>query len=109
MGMPAIPAGAFMDRNSLLTVTCPSSVEFVGSRAFFTCKSLISVTFAHGLIAVNSAAFYACRSLKYVSLPDTLALLGPGAFDVSSRAHSTAKDSPGPRRWQAHSQSAMAV
>ncbi|EOD12906.1 hypothetical protein EMIHUDRAFT_213145 [Emiliania huxleyi CCMP1516] len=50
-------------------------------RAYFTCKSLISVTFAHGLIAVNSAAFYACRSLKYVSLPDTLALLGPGAFE----------------------------
>jgi len=84
MGMPAIPAGAFMDRNSLLTVTCPSSVEFVGSRAFFTCKSLISVTFAHGLIAVNSAAFYACRSLKYVSLPDTLAILGPGAFEACS-------------------------
>mmetsp|Transcript_36123 Transcript_36123/g.120927 ORF Transcript_36123/g.120927 Transcript_36123/m.120927 type:complete len:319 (-) Transcript_36123:251-1207(-) len=83
-GMPSIPAGAFMDRNSLLTVICPSSVKVVGSRAFFTCKSLISVTFAHGPIAVNSAAFYACRSLKYVSLPNTLAILGPGAFEACS-------------------------
>ncbi len=92
--------------SSYTSVVMPSSVERIGTRAFYGCEGLVSVTLPEGLASVEDEAFRhcpalagidlgsvsfigfeafrECRSLVEVVIPDSVTFLGAGAFYVCS-------------------------
>lgn len=78
----AIADGAFANSSSLVSVSIPATVEFIGASAFENCTSLKSVTFGENslLETVENHAFYGCKGLTAVMLPANVENLGAGAF-----------------------------
>ena len=84
LGLPVISIGnsAFEDRESLISVTIPSSVTSIGSRAFYGCDNLTTVTFGENsqLTTIGSYAFYWCSSLTLITIPNSVTTIGISAF-----------------------------
>lgn len=78
----AIGADTFIEKN-IESVTIPSSVTSIGSRAFYNCDSLSSVTFGKDsqLTSIGNIAFYKCTSLTSVTIPSRVTSIGDGSFD----------------------------
>ena len=68
--------------SALTSIEIPSSVTTIDSKAFWSCTSLTSVTFAEGstLTSIGDDAFYACKALTSITLPSTLTSIGKRAF-----------------------------
>lgn len=58
----AIGDGAFVDCDSLTSVSLPNGLQSVGDKAFMRCGSLTSVSFPDGLQSVGDSAFYGCSA-----------------------------------------------
>ena len=63
-------------------VVIPDSVTIIGSNAFFYCNNITSVVFGSNLSEIRGYSFAQCYSLEHISnLPETLTVLDKGAFD----------------------------
>lgn len=99
----SIGDGAFLDNDSLASVTIPGGVTFLGASAFESCSALGSVTILgkipgirdstfsncgeltnvvmpSSVQSISDFAFYSCEKLDGVTLPANLASLGRFAF-----------------------------
>ncbi len=82
-GKPVTSIGydyAFLNCSALISVTIPSSVTSIGSRAFFNCNSLTSVTIPSSVTSIGDLVFLNCSSLTSVTIPEGLTSIGQGAF-----------------------------
>ena len=101
-GLLRIGEGAFKGCKSLLQVVVPSSVNYLGERAFYesaklrkvvfnevntidneafgSCTDLKEVLFKEGLQGVGKASFSRCTSLERISFPSSLEKVGEKAF-----------------------------
>lgn len=73
-------ATVFCQNEEITTVSIPSTVTFIGFKAFYQCTSLEKVAFASEnsnkrILSIDSCAFFGCSRLKEVNLPDGLAEL----------------------------------
>jgi predicted transport protein len=75
-----IASKAFSLNQSIISVSMPDSIEFIGDRAFTDCKNLSSISFSDKITEIEHNAFNGCISLKAVSLPKELQQIGSSAF-----------------------------
>ena len=94
-GLPvtAIGAGAF-EESDLQRITLPDSLKRIGDRAFFGCAGLKEITIPDGCEEIGESAFEGCN-LSAVRLPDSVTVLGKGAFAVCGYMLSEVKLSAG--------------
>jgi hypothetical protein len=80
-GVSRLGDNAFNGATGLTRLTLPRSLMSIGEWACYKCTSLSEVNFsaARGLKEIDSDAFNG-TALKSLTLPDSLALLGDGAF-----------------------------
>jgi len=71
---------AFLECNSLQSVTIPDSVTSIGDSAFSFCSSLQSVTIPDSVTSIGNGAFAWCESLNSVTIPDSVTSIGNYAF-----------------------------
>lgn len=72
--------GVFSNEPGLTSVILPSTLEYVGSYAFYGCTGLVSVNFNNELQEIHEGAFQNCSSLTSVTIPDTVTAVGAKAF-----------------------------
>ena len=74
---------AFWHCSKLTSITIPDSVTSIGGRAFEDCSSLTSVTFGNSskLTSIGWSAFYDCNSLTSITIPDSVTSIGQQAFN----------------------------
>ena len=72
--------GAFESQDTLSSITLPSSVQSIGTYAFYKCPMLSSVELSEGLTSIGELAFSDCVSIESITLPQSLTELGVGAF-----------------------------
>ncbi len=75
-----IGSWAFDGCDSLESITIPSSVTYIGSWAFYECSSLESVTIPDSVTSIGGYAFYECSSLTYLTIPSSVTYIGGYAF-----------------------------
>lgn len=64
--------------------TLPSSVEQIGSYAFYYAENLSTINLNEGLKYISSESFYCCSALTQIIIPDTVEILSSGAFEYCS-------------------------
>ena len=86
--------GILYNENSTTLIFCPagkttanihSSVEIIGTNAFYGCEKLATLTFPldgySSLKQIGENTFYHCISLKNVTFPESLQVIQSGAFE----------------------------
>lgn len=76
-----IETSTFYDCRSLISMTIPTSVEYIDDDAFNSCWALTSVVIPSDVDSVGNNAFYGCGALKDAALPiEYLYTIGEQAF-----------------------------
>ena len=75
-----IESSAFIDKDSLVSVTLPEGIQTIGSTAFSSCGGLTAINFPKGLESIGDNAFYSCTKLAAIELPEGLKSIGVKAF-----------------------------
>lgn len=100
------PANEWSDNcaccTSLTSLTLPSTVRTIGSRAFAGCSALAEIILPEGLLRIEDEAFasvnindeniVACQSLKNLALPSSLTYIGREAFRGAALTGDTLQD-----------------
>lgn len=97
-------SGPFRGNTRLLTITLPSSVDYIqsyafagcsslkeieipskvggnlGSYCFYQCTSLVKVKINKGVTKLSSSSFRGCTSLVSIEIPDTIGGMGDACF-----------------------------
>lgn len=76
----SIGQGAFYDCDTLKSVTLPTSITKVAEQTFYHCNFLQNVTIPQGVTEIGFDAFCDCPKLTAISLPSTLATIGSNCF-----------------------------
>jgi hypothetical protein len=85
---------AFRNCSSLVSVVIGDSVVNIGNYAFASCSSLVSVVIGDSVEFISDYAFASCSSLESVTIPDSVTSIGPSVFyDCSSLASVVIGDS----------------
>ena len=71
---------AFYNCKSLISVTIPDSVIYLGRSSFSWCTALLSVTIPNGIQRILPTTFYECRSLNNIKIPDGVTTIDDRAF-----------------------------
>ena len=75
-----IPAFAFKNCDSLISVIIPNNVTSIGEQAFYNCAGLTSVIIPNSVTSIGENAFYNCTGLTNVVIPDSVTSIGGDAF-----------------------------
>ena len=86
----AITAGAFAydndsytyNRRNIRNIELPSTLEFIGERAFCNLFNLIDINIPDGVKVIGNYAFAGCSSLRSIDIPDSVEYLGCFAFSI---------------------------
>ena len=80
-GLPVTSIGKWAFKGcSLSGLSLPSSISYIGDKAFANCQSLETVTLSNGIKYINEGAFYNCSNLETVNFPSTLKTISFWAF-----------------------------
>lgn len=66
---------------TLEKIEIPARVTSIGSYAFYSCFALKTIDIEGFSVAIKASAFASCPALGHVSMPDTVKMLGSGAFE----------------------------
>ncbi len=81
-GITSIGGAAFA-YSELEELTIPDATTTVGSSAFYHNLRLASVSIGRGLTSIEQAVFACDSSLEAITIPNTIQIIGLGAFDSS--------------------------
>ena len=70
----------FLPNEKIISVSIPSSVRFIGAKAFCFCTKLEKIHFEEGLERIGNSAFIGCESLTSVELPHSCREIDTAAF-----------------------------
>jgi len=70
---------AFKDCTSLVTLTLPNTITYLGNNAFQGCTNLTHIDM-NGVTSIQSNCFYNCSSLEISTVPASVTTIGSGAF-----------------------------
>ena len=76
----SIGRGVFYDCDTLKSVTLPTSITKIAEQTFYNCDFLQSVTIPKGVTEIGFDAFAYCPKLTTISLPSTLTTIGSNCF-----------------------------
>jgi len=76
----SIGRGVFYDCDTLKSVTLPTSITKIAEQTFYNCDFLQSVTIPQGVTEIGFDAFAYCPKLTTISLPSTLTTIGSNCF-----------------------------
>jgi len=79
-GATVIGRSAFLNCDSITSVTIPKGVTKIQSNAFAGCKGMSAVNIPEGVTEIGETAFYNCVSLWTLTLPDSVTAIGNAAF-----------------------------
>jgi len=79
-GVTYIGAAAFAHCSNLTAIPIPASVTFIGNGAFYGCYRLIGITLPEGITSINDYTFSDCVSLASINIPESVRTIGYGAF-----------------------------
>ena len=79
-----IPAEAFIDCESLISIIIPNSVTSIEGAVFSGCYNLVSITIPDGITLIEHDTFFGCSSLTSVVIPSNITSIGYSAFDGCS-------------------------
>lgn len=81
-GFPVVSIGqnAFRYKNSVVSVTIPDSVTYIGWGAFYSCSNLKSVVIGKSVETISDYAFRYCKSLEKIVIPDSVKKIKESAF-----------------------------
>ena len=80
----SINKGAFLQCNTLVSVTIPNSVTEICNSAFHSCASLTTVTLGDYVTTIGEGAFMWCTKLTSITIPKTIKSIGSAAFGECS-------------------------
>lgn len=75
-----IPVALCKDRNKLVSITIPNSVQEIGKDAFMGCSALNKLSLGSGLKTIREYAFSDCAALKTLTIPDNVETMEYAAF-----------------------------
>ena len=75
---------AFMDCTTLLLVSLPDSLRYMGVATFENCSSLETISLPKGLVDLGWETFFGCTNLKTISIPDGITKIEPYTFSGCS-------------------------
>jgi hypothetical protein len=64
----------------ILSVTLPSTLEYLDAQAFAGCYKITRITLPESLKTIGGGAFYGCTKLVKIEIPDTVVYVGKNAF-----------------------------
>ncbi len=76
----AVGYSAFMECETLASITIPNNVNYIGQQAFRRCVNLQSINIPEGVTEIKDSAFSFCTSLANVKLPNSLTTIEGDAF-----------------------------
>ena len=76
----AIEYEGFYNCQALKTISIPSTITSIGSRAFYQCFRLNHLYIPDGITKINGRTFLSCNDLNDIRLPETLTTLDDYAF-----------------------------
>lgn len=65
---------------SLVSVTLPSTLKWIGAYQFKNCYALENVVIPEGIDSIQLGAFESCSSLKEIMIPSTVTSINTGVF-----------------------------
>lgn len=71
---------AFANNYNLESVTLPDSITSIGDHAFYYCTSLTKVNIPNKLTEISDSLFEDCTSLSDITIPDSVTTIGSAAF-----------------------------
>lgn len=71
---------AFQNKHSVVSVTIPDSVTYIGWGAFYSCSNLKSVVIGKSVETISESAFSYCKSLEKIVIPDSVKKIKESAF-----------------------------
>lgn len=81
----AISDYAFLNCDSLSTITLPNSIKSLGTGAFLYCDTLKTVKLPTGITKIAKQAFYHCGFLQSITIPQNVTEIGAEAFAACSK------------------------
>ena len=76
----SIPAEAFKDCTTLVSITLPENLEIIGNNAFEGCLDLESIALNSKITTIGDMAFSRCHSLPSIELSQSITSIGAKAF-----------------------------
>ncbi len=74
----------FLDNMKVVTVTLPSTINFIDGNAFYGCRKLEYINLPEGIERIETCTFRYNENLKEINFPSTLKYIGWCAFDGCS-------------------------